>query len=285
MSQYNNPKESSVKKLSKETFLASSLVVLCLIPLFLLSSGCEENESPIPQEQSEVDLESDPDQRYDSAARLAVTEDPNPDAERDEWAGSTSRQPLSGSGSGRYDRGRALEYIRLYAKSPNRATAYCAGWGLEGHKPVKIPADCTNFASQVLWYGGMAMDYTHQNDTGWWYTNSCEWWGSSASWRTVNGLVVYLTTISGRAQFARSARELKIGDLIFYRLRRAESGYRCDAGNLFNHTAIVSGFDGRGEPLVSYHSNEAEDVLWNTKNGSSKALGEACATGFVHILD
>lgn len=275
--------ESVVKKLSKETFLAASLTALFLVPLLVLLGGCEENGSPIPQEQSETDLEPDPDQQRGSAARFVAAEDPNPDAEQDTWAGAISRQPQSGSG--RYDRARALEYTRLYAMSPNRATAYCAGWKLEGHKLVKVAADCTNFASQVLWYGGMAMDYTHQNDTGWWYTNSCEWWGSSASWRTVNGLVVYLTTISGRGRFVRNARELKIGDLIFYRLRRAESGFRCDAENLFNHTAIVSGFDDRGEPLVSYHSNEAEDVLWNTKNGSLKALGEACATGFVHILD
>lgn len=272
-----------MKKISKETFLASCLLTTCLTPLFILSSGCKEDESPIPQEQSEADLESDPDKTGGTAARLAPTEDPNPGAELEGVTSRASTAPQSGGGN--YDRIRALDYIRRYALTPNREAAYCAGWDLDGHKPVKVAADCTNFASQVLWYGGLDMDYTNQGDTGWWYTKSCEWWGSSKSWRTVNGLVTYLTTISGRGVFVRHAHDLQIGDLIFYRLRRAESGYRCEAGNLFNHTAVVSGFDERGEPLVSYHSNEAEDVPWNAKNGSLKALGEACATGFVHITD
>ena len=246
-----------------------------------VASGCDD-ETPLPQERSETDLSPDPDAARTARVAESVTEDPNPDAVSE---ARSETQLLVPSASGTYDRARASEYVHRYAKSPNPQTAYCAGWEVENGRPVKSPADCTNFASQVLWYGGLEMDYTHRDDAGWWYTKSCEWWGSSQSWRTVNGLLTYLTTISGRAEFKSHARDLRVGDLIFYRLRRADSGYRCDAGNLFNHTAIVSGFDGSGEPLVSYHSNEAEDIRWNVKNGSHKALGEACATAFVHIKD
>ncbi len=255
---------------------------LCSILLFASMAGGCDDESALPQEHSETDLSPDPD--VNRAARIAesASEDPNPDAVTEARSETTKLVP---SASGRYDRNRASEYVHRYAKSPNPETAYCAGWTIERGKPVKTPADCTNFASQVLWYGGLVMDYTQRDDAGWWYTKSCEWWGSSQSWRTVNGLLTYLTTISGRAEFMSHARDLRVGDLIFYRLRRSDSGYRCDVGNLFNHTAIVSGFDGDGEPLVSYHSNEAEDIRWNVKNGSHKALGEACAVAFVHIKD
>ncbi len=270
-----------MKKCAERTSQASLFACAYLVSLLAASSGCEGSEEPIPQEQSWIDLDQDPDNRGSGIEPRAETEDPNPGSALKQPGEPAAPQAQSGRG---YDRAKALDYVRRYAKSPNREVAYCAGWGLSSGRPVKIPADCTNFASQVLWYGGLPMNPAH-DDTGWWYTDSCEWWGSSVSWRTVNGLAIYLTTISGRAVFARRARDLKIGDLIFYRLRRPETGYRCDIGSLFNHTTIVSGFDERGEPLVSYHSNEAEDVPWNAKSGSLKALGEACATGFVHLLD
>jgi len=48
---------------------------------------------------------------------------------------------------------------------------------------------------------------------------------------------------------------------------------------------VVTGFDGAGEPLVSYHSNEASDVPWKNKTKSLGSLGNACAFAFVHIRD
>ncbi len=231
--------------------------------------GClPPDEEPIPQATSEEDLVPD----HDGAERSSALVEGDPDP------GNALR---AAAATFRYDRAKALQYIKKYALQPNINLAYCASWGRDG----KTEADCTNFASQVLWQGGIPMQYGGgSQDKGWWYTTSCKWWGSSKSWRQVNELLRYIAIDSGIGEFKKSAGELKIGDLIFYRVRSAQDGYRCD-GNLFNHTTVVSGFDDRGEPLVSYHSNEALNVPWKNKTGSRGALGEACAFAFVHIRD
>ena len=250
----------------------------------LALGGCfGEDPAAVPQENSDGDLVPDPDNgNAAGAATVARTAslDPNPVP-----TAAHASLTAAAAGAAGYDRGKALAYVRWYARTPNPETAYCSGLGHDGLRPVRIGEDCTNFASQVLWYGGLSMDYTRNPEDGWWYVDSCADRGSSKSWRQVNRLVSYLVSESRLGEFRQRARDLQVGDLIFYRLRREEDGYRCDTGNLFNHTTVVSGFDDRGEPLVSYHSNEAEDVPWDVKNGSPKALGEACAVGFVHIKD
>ncbi len=264
MSQYHT-EEIEVKKLSRKTFLASSLLCACLASLFVLSGGCRDSEEAIPQAFSETDLVEDDDLR---SAKVSGTEpnNPNPAGESIAKAAATTF---------RYDRAKARDYAVRYAKNPNRLIAYCA-------LRDGTPADCTNFASQTLWAGGVPMEYSTSEESGWWYRYGCIPTGSSKSWRQVNRLVSYLVTESSVGEFRRRARDLEIGDLIFYRLSQEENGYRCD-GNLFNHSTVVTGFDEKGEPLVSYHSNDALNVLWYAKNGSRIALGEACATAFVHI--
>ncbi|WKZ28763.1 MAG: amidase domain-containing protein [Patescibacteria group bacterium] len=246
--------EIDVKKLSKEW---------CLV-LFLVSAGCGAEDDPIPQALSEEDLVQD-DDRATAGADRDAPDNPYPEDEVSRATAATFR----------YDRIKARDYAVRYAKNPNPRVAYC---GLRDG----TPADCTNFASQTLWAGGVPMDYTGSDDRGWWYRYGCIPTGSSKSWRQVNRLVSYLVAETGIAEFRRRARDLELGDLIFYRLPREENGYRCDE-NLFNHSTVVTGFNERGEPLVSYHSNEALNVPWNAKNGSRIALGEACAMGFVHI--
>lgn len=235
----------------------------------MTGTGCgASDEEPIPQAMSQADLEPDRDNPSVSPAGREADDGPNPSID------ATNTAQAAGY---RYDREKARSYIERYALSPNRQLAYCAL--NDGTK-----ADCTNFASQVLWQGGIPMRYANSNDSGWWYRYSCLPTGSSPSWRQVNRLLQYLVTETDIGEFKRNARDLKLGDLIFYRVRHSSDGYSCD-GNLFNHTTVVSGFDSRGEPLVSYHSNDALNVPWNAKTGSRGALGEACAFAFVHIRD
>jgi hypothetical protein len=254
-----------VKKLSKETFLASCLMTACLASLFILSSGCAEDEDAIPQALSEADLVEDDDLR---SAKVSRDEPDNPNPAGGKIA-KAAAAPFH------YDRIKARDYAVRYAKKPNRLIAYCA-------LRDGTPADCTNFASQTLWAGGVPMNHNVSDNEGWWYRYGCIPTGSSKSWRQVNHLVSYLVTESNIGEFRRRARDLELGDLIFYRLPQEENDYRCD-GNLFNHSTVVTGFNELGEPLVSYHSNDALNVLWHVKNGSRIALGEACATAFVHI--
>lgn len=242
---------------------ASRFGLVLLVALAVLAPGCSEHPDPIPQALSAIDLIEDSDL---SPHRTASGNSDNPDP---------FGEAIASVAGYRYDRAKARRYIERHAKNPNWQLAYCA-------LNDGTPADCTNFASQVLWAGGVPMDYTSSDERGWWYRYGCIPTGSSKSWRQVNRLLSYLVTESGVGEFRQQAADLQIGDLIFYRLRREEDGYSCN-GNLFNHTAVVSGFDDQGAPLVAYHSNEALHVPWNVKNGSRLALGEACATAFVHI--
>ncbi len=244
----------------------SDIAIACGIITLFLTAGCTNEEGPIPQALSAADLVPDKDR---PGAKLSGATPENPDP-----AGAGRALAVVGF---RYDRSKASWYIERFAKNPNTQLAYCA-------LRDGTPADCTSFASQVLWYGGVPMQYASSEEEGWWYRYGCTASGSSKSWRQVNRLLSYLVTESGVGEFRRKASDLKVGDIIFYRLRREEDGYRCD-GTLFNHSTVVSGFDARGEPLVAYHSNDALHVPWNVKNGSKLALGEACAFAFVHIKD
>lgn len=255
----------------REKLIVTTLTLIvagCFAAMIALSlGGCaEESEDPIPQEHSDSDYV--PADDTTGTASSALTESAAPSAA----VGST------------YDRGGAQRYTLDYAKFPNPAYAYCGSWILENGRPTYEKADCTDFASQVLSAGGLPMNPSH-DETGWWYSGSCSWWGSSPSWRQVNSLIAYLISISHRGQTVGRARDLQIGDLIFYQLRREESQYACPQQETFNHTTVVSGFDAAGEPLVSYHSNDALNVPWRADNGSLGSLGHACRTLFVHIKD
>lgn len=267
----------SLSDLAAASLLLAVGAAFAAAMLFL--GGCafqeEEDGEPVPQQESSIDLEP---QEGGVPRTGDLLEDFGPSAET--AAAAASGTPRTAF---RYDRRRAKAYIDRYAMSPNRRYAYCADWGWVNGALVKTPADCTNFASQVLNYGGVPQRRTGSTGSGWWYVWSCnDSGGSSRSWRTVNGLINYLVWESGVAEFRQRARDLQVGDLIIYRLRREEDGYACD-GSLFNHATVVSGFDADGEPLVSYHSNEAHRVRWNARNGTLKSLGEACLTAFVHI--
>ncbi len=238
----------------------------CLAGIIAVGGCLPPDEEPIPQADSEIDLMPDEDREEHGTSALVDDDD-----------GMSEGSAKAAAAGYRYDRAKASWYIRRYALEPNRRLAYCGLY--DG-----TAADCTNFASQVLWYGGVPMRYSTSVESGWWYRFGCLPPGSSRSWRQVNRLLQYLITESGVGELKKSARDLKVGDLIFYRVRSAANGHRCD-GNLFNHTTVVSGFDADGEPLVAYHSNEALDVPWKLKTGSRGALGESCAFAFVHIRD
>lgn len=248
--------------------LCAAIVTACFTGLLALGGCLPPDEDPIPQENPTEELWSE--RTGESSYALSLEEE-----------GS----PLADDSAGGYDRQRALWYVERFAKDPNTRFAYCGDWTLEGRRPVKVGADCTNFASQVLWYGGLKMRRGGAGDPGWWSEGGCRTWNSSDSWRQVYPLIHELLSVSRRGEVVRDIRELRIGDLIFYRLRDAAKGYACPQEATYNHTAIVSSFDQDGTPNVSYHSNDALHVPWNARNGTSGALGEACSVLLIHIKD
>lgn len=133
-----------------------------------------------------------------------------------------------------YDRVRALRYSELW-------------WS--GFNPVypKLDEDCTNFISQCLFAGNVPMTHTQSRAEGWWYRftegKKAENW--SYSWTTSHALYLHLTNHLGATRVS-SARDLKVGDLVFY-----------DWGGqgTFHHTAFVADFDNRGDALVNAHTD------------------------------
>ncbi len=246
--------------------VCAAIIAGCFAAMLTLGGCAEPSEEPIPQENPTEELWSERLGEISSALELEA-----------EAAGAPA--------AGGYDRGRALWYIERYARDPNTRFDYCGDWTLEGNRPVKIGADCTNFASQVLWYGGLKTRRGGAGDPGWWSEGGCRAWNSSDSWRQVYPLIHELLSVSRRGEVVQDVRLLKVGDVIFYRLRDEAKGYACPQVGSYNHTAVVSGFGDDGEPLVSYHSNDAMHVPWDAHNGSYGALGEACGVLLVHIKD
>jgi hypothetical protein len=249
--------------------LCAAIVIACFAGMLALGlTGCmPQDEEPIPQEYPKEELwEAETDQNVS-----ALTAEPE--------------GPQLAAGAAGYDRQRAKWYIERYAKDPNLRFSYCGDWTLEGKRPVKVAADCTNFASQVLSYGGLPMRKGGAGDPGWWSEGGCRPWNSSDSWRQVYPLINELLSVSRRGEVVPDVRRLNVGDLIFYRLRDASHGYACPQEAIYNHTTVVSGFAKDGTPLVAYHSNDALNVPWNARNGSHGSLGEACGVLLVHIKD
>lgn len=239
-----------------------------LLPL-LLTGACLEEEPPSPLPQMGADGDLRPATRPSSSAIMAE-DDENP-----EGVGIAMRA-LSAEG---YDRRRAVTYARYFAEDPNPKVAVCRS------SRTKTEADCTNFVSQALWYGGLPQAFGGHADSGWWYGGSCDDRGSSRSWRQVNRLIHWLVVESDLGEFV-PLREALLGDLIFYRLPELDGS--CTEEFVFHHATMITGY-GRetGVPLVSYHSRNVRDIPWNwsLRESGFLGLGDACAYAVVHIRD
>jgi hypothetical protein len=135
----------------------------------------------------------------------------------------------------RYDRVRALRYAELWWDSFNPTFTRIA------------TDDCTNFISQCLFAGHMRMTGGQNRSSGWWYrfgssSRPAAW---SHSWVVSHLLYQHVTQRVG-ARTIQNARELRIGDLIFY---------DWDGDGRYTHSTIVTDFDGRGDPLVNAHTD------------------------------
>ncbi len=130
--------------------------------------------------------------------------------------------------------------------------------------------DCTNFTSQALFAGGLPL-YPTQLQDEWWYDQADDthsWvWGvadGQAHWmrthygdylRDADGAAVNLIISPDRAS------DLSLGDVIYYDWKEhGEWSWWCfcyplrDGDENFDHSAIVTGFDSKNEPLVTYRN-------------------------------
>lgn len=174
--------------------------------------------------------------------------------------------------SNRGDATRSIHYNRQLAVN------YANEWWNKANPAYEhYDVDCTNFVSQCLFAGGAPMNYTGRRESGWWYEgyeHGRERW--SFSWAVANSLQLYLqSSRSGlRAETVDSARKLAIADII---------SYDWDGDTQNQHSAIVTGFDPSGEPLVNAHTNDSRARYWDYKD--SYAWSERTRYTFLHIPD
>lgn len=132
-----------------------------------------------------------------------------------------------------YDREAAVAYAKkwVFARNP----AY--------YNFDRLGGDCTNFASQCLYAGSGAMNFSPL--FGWFYRSAND---RTPSWTGVEYLYNFLTRNLGPGPFAEEVpvEKLEAGDLV--QLGR-------ETGD-FYHTPVVTGFL-LGKPLVAAHSYDA----------------------------
>lgn len=132
-----------------------------------------------------------------------------------------------------YYRNDASLYAYVYALNPNSLFIYYP------------TADCTNFVSQAVWYGGWTMTYSYPT---WWYDfgdddHSYSWGGAHNWW--------FFTYLSSRGGLLSNRCDLLIGDVV-----QAD----WDPDGTIDHSMMVTYKDGC-DIRVSYHTN-------NTRNRS-----------------
>lgn len=164
----------------------------------------------------------------------------------------------------RYNRLAAVRYARRHWNNPNPAFANMDAAGSGG--------DCANFVSQCMLAGGWPMDYRASTvATEWWYRRTGndpfdqdhdDWW--SCTWSLAESHFQYMRlnhgTVYDLRANPRDARRLRRGDTIYY---------DWEGDGVLNHSSIVTGFNRRGEPLVTYRTlrpyRPVRDALWTLR--------------------
>lgn len=134
--------------------------------------------------------------------------------------------------------------------------------------------DCTNFVSQCLFAGGAPMKYGKERSVGWWYRFG-EKPSYSYSWAVAHSLKIFLeSSRSGlRGIPVDQPNQLEEGDVICYDF---------DGDGRWQHNAIVTGFNGRGEPLVNTHSYNRLHAHWSLRDSPAHTVKTRYA--FLHIV-
>ena len=164
----------------------------------------------------------------------------------------------------RYNRLAAVRYAYRYWNNPNPRFANMDTFGGGG--------DCANFVSQCLLAGGWPQDYRETSqDKEWWYrrvgqarfdSDRNDWW--SCTWAVAEAHFQYMRANGGQVlnllASPRLARRLRRGDVIYY---------DWDGDGEMNHSAIVTSFSRRGQPLVTYRTlrprRPVRNALWTLR--------------------
>lgn len=167
---------------------------------------------------------------------------------------------LSQDYQGIYNRAKVKRYAELW-------------WNRNNPSYPKFEVDCTNFVSQCLHAGGIAMEFTGQRNKGWWVQGKSNW---SFSWSVAHSLMIYLlganTKSNTKGELKNSAHELLVGDIICY---------DWDGNGHFQHNTVVVAKDPNGMPLVNAHTINSRHRYWDYQD--SYAWTKNTQYRFIHI--
>lgn len=167
--------------------------------------------------------------------------------------------PYSPPGSTPYNRNAAANY----------AENYCLKYNPSYKSYDSVGGDCANFVSQCLYAGGAYyIGFGINSSTNWWYDNK------NTSLTTDDVASTTWTYCPSQRPFILSgwgsettSSSLSRGDIIYYDW----------AGDgIWDHVAIVTGFDSSGAPLVSCHTTDYHNIKWNYG-------GSSCKYSCIHI--
>ena len=124
--------------------------------------------------------------------------------------------------------------------------------------------DCTNFASQSVYYGGLKMDDVGDSETiSTWYSKQPYpfWFDVSRSWRVVGAFMGHIYWYENTGTYLEFDSigysifdPLQTGDLLFADWTR---------DGTWDHAMIITGWDninGHWEPRLSYHSEDRNNI-------------------------
>lgn len=139
----------------------------------------------------------------------------------------------------------ACSYASTYATSPN------SKYGVE-RNTFGIEADCTNFASQIAYAGGVPMNYSDSTSIGWWWKSQGN---KTNSWVRASTFARYMRHGYVTTSWSSLKANVKAGDFI---------GFDSDADGAVDHIGFVYAKSGSSIRIAQHTSNY---LKWDSSTG------------------
>lgn len=153
----------------------------------------------------------------------------------------------------------------------NYAETYWYNYNTNYRDYTRDGGDCANFVSQCLYAGGAYfIGFGNNSSNCWWYDNKNTSTTSddvaSTTWTYCPSQKPFILSGWGKEVNPTS---LSRGDLVYY---------DWTGDGVWDHVAIVTGFDSSGTPLVTCHTTDYHNIKWNYG-------GSSCKYSCIHIND
>ena len=161
----------------------------------------------------------------------------------------------NGAATSGYNGGAAATYADTYWQKYNSAYPSFANSG----------GDCTNFVSQALYAGGIAMRMapTYSGDAAWYMVKNKRQWTYAVGWVNAQDNSIFalmhlpgvtqVATYYGVAPGQSVTDNASQGDIVLYDFNN---------DGVYDHEAIVVASDGTGWDLVDAHTNNRYHAYW-----------------------